>query len=60
MDPCTCAEHAETYWSLVTDLAHWELEITIMIVFDGLVGAIAWPILKRYWTRHHHHNSECK
>ena len=26
-----------------------------MVVFDGLVGAIAWPIFKRWWARHHNH-----
>lgn len=56
MDPCACSDHAETYWALLTSLPHWGLEITIMIVFDGLVGALAWPFVKRHWRHHVKHD----
>lgn len=52
----TCAEHAETFWTLVTSAAHWELELFIMVVFDGIVGAIALPFLKRHWAHHVAHD----
>jgi len=42
----------ETFWTLLCDPAHWELEIFLMVVFDVLVGALAWPRIRR-WLRHH-------
>jgi hypothetical protein len=37
-------------------LAHWEFEIFLMAVFDGLIGAgiigFCWPRIKKHW--HHH------
>ena len=47
----------ETFLELLTDPKHWGLEIVIMVVFDGLVGAILWPFAKRYWQRHHDHRT---
>lgn len=52
MNPCACAEHAETFTELVTSAAHWELELFIMLVFDGLVLGLAWPFLKRHFQHH--------
>jgi hypothetical protein len=43
-------EH-ETFWTLLTDLPHWEFEIFLMVIFDGLVGAILWPLIKRHIHR---------
>jgi hypothetical protein len=46
----------ETFSSLLRDRAHWEFELLVgfleMIVFDGLVIGIFWPILRKHW-RHH-------
>lgn len=55
MNPCTCAEHAETFTELVTSVAHWELELFIILITDVLLGAIAWPLAKRWWAKHHSH-----
>ena len=46
----------ETFWTLLHDKAHWEFELFVggveMIIFDVLVGCIAWPFVKKHW-RHH-------
>jgi hypothetical protein len=44
-------EH-ETLWQLLCDPAHWELEIIIQIVFDGLIGLIVWPRLCKAVLHH--------
>jgi len=48
-------EH-ETFFTLVTSAAHWELELFIMLLFDVVIGFFLWPFfllrLKR-WTKHH-------
>ncbi len=43
---------AETFWTLLHDRAHWEFEIFLMLLFDGVIGAILWPFLRSHW-RHH-------
>jgi len=42
----------ETFFSLVTNLAHWELELFIMFIFDVVIGLLIWPRL-RSWGKHH-------
>lgn len=44
-------EH-ETFWTLLGDLAHWEFELFLMFLFDGVIGVLIWPRLKR-WVSHH-------
>jgi hypothetical protein len=44
-------EH-ETFWTLLTDLAHWEFELFLIFIFDVLIGLVAWPYLKKF-IRHH-------
>jgi hypothetical protein len=50
-----CPVEHETLWGLLTDPKHWALELVIMVVFDGLVGMMMWPIAKRWWGKHHSH-----
>ncbi len=56
MDACTCAEHAETFATLVTNAAHWELELFIMVVVDGLALGLAWPFIRKHWKHHVKHD----
>jgi hypothetical protein len=42
----------ETFFMLIQDPAHWELELFIMFIFDFVIGILVWPRIKR-WTRHH-------
>jgi hypothetical protein len=49
-------EH-ETFFTLLSDPAHWLFELTLMAVVDGLIGALIWPRLKR-WTHHHREDDD--
>lgn len=42
----------ETYWELMTNWPHWAFEITLMVIFDGLIGMAAIPLFKR-WLKNH-------
>ncbi len=42
----------ETFWTLLRDKAHWEFEIFLMILFDLIIGGLAWPFLKKHWAHH--------
>lgn len=43
---------AETYWELMTDSAHWMMELTMLLIFDVVIGMIAWPLFKK-WLQNH-------
>lgn len=45
-------EH-ETFWTLLSDPAHWQFELFLIFLFDVVIGLLIWPPLKR-WFRHHH------
>jgi len=42
----------ETFWTLLRDPAHWEFEIFLMLVFDGLLAGLLWPIVRKHWAHH--------
>lgn len=42
---CSCPP--ETFWFLLHDTAHWEFELFLMLLFDGLVGICIWPFVKK-------------
>lgn len=44
-------EH-ETFWTLLKDPAHWMFELFLIALFDGLVGLILWPKIKKF-LRHY-------
>ncbi len=44
-------EH-ETFWTLLHNAAHWEFEIFLMILFDLIIGGLAWPFLKKHLKHH--------
>ena len=44
-------EH-ETFWTLFTDLAHWQFELFLIVLFDVVIGAIIWPYIKKFITHH--------
>lgn len=52
-------EH-ETFWTLLQDGAHWQFEIFLILLVDGLIGAIIWPFLKRIYSKNPHHESDDK
>jgi len=42
------------FWHLLTDPAHWGLEIVANLVIDGLLLALLWPRLRSSVFRHLH------
>ena len=42
----------ETLMDLLRDRAHWEFELILMVIFDGLIGLIIWPFIKKH-VQHH-------
>ena len=42
----------ETFWTLLQDPGHWEFEIFLMLVFDGLLAGLLWPIVRKHWAHH--------
>jgi hypothetical protein len=42
----------ETFWSLLRDPAHWEFEIFLVVLIDGVLGAFLLPLFRR-WISHH-------
>lgn len=43
---------AEDFWFLLHNTAHWEFEIFLMIIFDVVIGMIAWPFIKHLVREH--------
>lgn len=43
---------SESLWALLRSAAHWEFELLLMLVFDGLIIGICWPFAIKHW-RHH-------
>lgn len=46
----------ETFGSLLRDGAHWKFELFVggieMLVFDGLIGWLAFPFIRKHWQHH--------
>ncbi|MSR87609.1 MAG: hypothetical protein EXS69_00355 [Candidatus Zambryskibacteria bacterium] len=45
-------EHEETFLALLTDKAHWQFEIFLIIIFDVLIGLLLWPTIKKFILHH--------
>jgi hypothetical protein len=44
-------EH-ETFWTLLFNLPHWEFELFLMFLFDGVIGLILWPLIRQFFVHH--------
>ncbi len=44
-------EH-ETFLTLLTDLPHWEFEIFLIVIFDGIIGLLIWPRIVKFFKHH--------
>ena len=40
----------ETFWTLLRDKAHWEFEIFLMFLFDGVLGGL-WLFIAKFIAR---------
>jgi hypothetical protein len=49
-------EH-ETFLTLLKDPAHWQFELFLIAIFDGLIGLLIWPKIKNF-TKHHKSDDE--
>jgi len=47
-------EH-ETFFSLLRSAPHWEFELFLLVIVDGLIGLILWPSFRK---RILHHQSD--
>lgn len=42
----------ETFWTLLTNLPHWEFEIFLIVIFDILIGLVIWPRIMKFFKHH--------
>lgn len=42
----------ESFWSLFTSIGHWEFELFLMILFDGILLGILWTKIQHYKQDH--------
>lgn len=42
----------ETFYTLLTDPAHWQFEIFLIILFDVIVGLLLWPYVRKFLLHH--------
>jgi hypothetical protein len=42
----------ETFWTLCKSAGHWDFEIFLMILFDGIIGALLFPWIRKHWQHH--------
>lgn len=42
----------DTFWTLLRDSAHWEFEIFLMLLFDGLIVGLCAPFVRKHWQHH--------
>lgn len=45
---CNGCGFVREYWSILTDPAHVAVEVTLMILLDGLLLGLLWPVIRRY------------
>ena len=46
-----CPEH-ETFFTLLFDAAHWEFELFLMLLVDGLILGLLYPRIRRHLDHH--------
>lgn len=46
----------ETFTTLLRDPAHWEFEIFLMLLFDGLIFGLLFPFALKHWRHHIMHD----
>ena len=46
----------ETFWTLLHNAAHWEFEIFLMLLFDGIIAGVCAPFVRKHWQHHVAHD----
>lgn len=41
------ASRFQQFWGTFWDFGHFTTEIAVTVLFDGIVGAVLWPLTKR-------------
>jgi len=44
--------YEETFFDLLKSPGHWLFELFLMAVFDGIIGALLWPFVRKHWAHH--------
>jgi hypothetical protein len=42
----------ETFYDLLANAAHWEFEIFLMLLFDGLIAGLLYPFVRKHYDHH--------
>jgi len=42
----------ETFWTLLHDIAHWEFELFLQLIFDVIIAGLLWPLARKHWQHH--------
>lgn len=42
----------ETFGDLIANAAHWEFEIFLMLLFDGLIAGLLYPFVRKHYDHH--------
>ena len=45
-------EQEHTFFTLLTDLAHWEFELFLIVLFDMILGMVIWPFFRSSILHH--------
>lgn len=45
-------ESHETFWTLLSDPAHWQFELFLIVLFDVIIGIIIWPQIRKFILHH--------
>lgn len=43
---------SETFYTLLKDPNHWLFELFLMFLFDGVIGLVLWPCIKKFFLHH--------
>lgn len=51
----------ETYWELMRNIDHWLFELTLIFLFDVVIGMLAYPLFRKWLAAHdrRHHTASC-
>lgn len=54
---------SETYWELMRNVDHWLFELTLIFIFDVMIGMLAYPLFRKWLAAHdrrHHRPHNCE